>query len=193
MMRFVFSAGLIVALPNVAFGGEEQAAPARPHEVTGGVVTSFFVGNRDLTPTAWALDIAYHYRPQRPGFWESLRFTGGVRVGGTDNKEGLFEVYGRGEMVANIGPWTPTLGPELGISTLGRQFARLNASFPDDLTSLNEMKLSPFYMAFVATPLRFCFSRFTVSALELSLGAPVNGIGTNARFQLGILHVGGTL
>jgi hypothetical protein len=55
------------------------------------------------------------------------------------------------------------------------------------------MKLSPFYIALVATPIRFCFSRFTVSAFELSLGAPVNGIGTNARFQLGILHLGGTL
>jgi hypothetical protein len=193
MMRFVLLTGLFVALPNVAFGGEAQAPPARPHEVSGGVATSFFIRNFDVTPTAWTLDLAYHYRPQRPGFWQTLRFTGGLRAGLTDNKEGVFEVYGRGEMIANIGPWTPTLGPELGVSTLGRHFARIQSSFPDDLTNLNEMKLSPFYISLVANPIRFCFSRFTVSAFELSLGAPVNGIGTVARFQLGILHLGGTL
>jgi hypothetical protein len=192
MMRFIFFTGLIVALPNVALGSEEQV-PARPHEVSGGVTTSFFADNHDLTPTAWALDVAYHYRPQKPGVLQSLRFTGGLRLGFTDDQKGAFDIYGRGEMIANVGPWTPTLGPELGISTLGGHFIGFPSPLPNDLTNLHEMKLSPFYIAFVANPIRFCFSRFTVSALELSLGAPVNGIGTVARFQLGILHLGGTL
>jgi len=198
MRNALIALGLIAALPNVAFAADEQASPARPHEISGGVATSFFADNHDQTPTAWALDVAYHYRPQKPGFWQSLRLTGGLRLGGaknevTSNEEAVFDVYWRGEMIANIGAWTPTLGPELGVTTLGRRFMWLQAPFPDDLTRLHETKLSPLYLAFVATPLRFCFSRFTVSALELSLGAPVNGIGTVVRLQLGILHLGGTL
>lgn len=192
MKRFVFFAGLIVALPSVAFAGEEKVTTARPHEFSGGVAISFFASNHDLTPTARTLDIAYHYRPQRPGIWQSLRFTEGLRIGSTENDGGVFDVYWRGEMIANLGPWMPTLGPEFGVSTLGRYFTRFEA-FPDDLTSLHETRLSPFYIAFVATPLRFVFSGFTVSAFELSLGAPVTGLGTIARFQLGILHLGGTL
>ncbi len=192
-MRFGFFTWLIVALPNVAFGSEESASPAHPHEFSAGVATSFFASYHDLTPTAWTVDLAYHYRPQRRGFWQMLRFTEGLRIGSADNDDRVFDVYWRGEMIANIGPWTPTLGPEFGVTTLGRQFARYNATLPDDLTSLNEKKLSPFYLAFVATPIRFCFSRITVSAFELSLGAPVNGIGALARFQLGILQLGGTL
>ena len=192
-MRCVFFTGLLVALPSVAFAGEGQASPARPHEFTAGVVTSFFADNHDITPTAWALDIAYHYRPQRRGVWQSLRFTEGLRFGSADNGDRVFDVYWRGEMIANVGAWTPTLGPEFGVSTLGRHFIHVESPYPNDLTDLHETKLSPFYLALVATPLRFCFSRFTVSAFELSLGAPVAGIGTVARFQLGILHVGGTL
>lgn len=185
---------LTVALPNVAFASDDKAPPPRAHEFTGGLATSFFMNNRsDETPTVWALDVAYHYRPPKAGFWQSLRFTGGLRMGVTDSAKTVIDVYGRGEMLANIGPWTPTLGPELGVTSLGRQFTRVGEPFPDEHTSLLETKLSPFYIALVATPIRFCFSRFTVSALELSLGSPVTGIGSIARFQLGILHVGGTL
>ena len=192
-IRDAFFVVAITAFPSVVWANENEASPVRSHEITGGVVTSFFVGHRDLTATAWALDVGYHYRAPKPGLWQSLRLTAGIRIGGTDDEEGLFDIYGRGEMIANVGPWTPTLGPELGITTLGRHFFRYNSTFPDDLTNLNEKKLSPFYVAIVATPIRFCFSRVTLSALELSLGAPVNGFGTTARFQLGLLHVGGTL
>ncbi len=188
-----FFAGLFALLPSVALASENPTPPFRAHEITGGVATSFFVGHRDFTPTAWTADVAYHYRAPKPGLWQSLRFTGGVRIGGTDSTEGAFDVYGRSEMIANMGPWTPTLGPELGITTLGRHFSRYDSTFPDDLTTLNEKKLSPFYVALVVTPIRFCFSRVTLSALELSLGAPVNGFGTTARFQLGLFSVGGTL
>lgn len=194
MNRFFVVTWLIGALPNVAFASDEKAPPPRPHEITGGVATSFFMNNRsDETPTAWALDVAYHYRPSKVGFWQSLRLTGGLRLGLTDSAKGVIDAYGRAEMLANIGPWTPTLGPELGVTSLGRQFTRVGEPYPDEHTSLLETKLSPFYVAFVATPIRFCFSRFTVSALELSLGSPVTGIGSIARFQLGILHLGGTL
>lgn len=195
MKRFVFVTSLIVALPNVAFGDEEKVPPPRPHEITGGLSSSFFMNNRgDTTPTSWTLDIGYHYRPPQVGFWHAMRFTGGLRLGFTDTPKGAIDVYGRVEMIANVGPWTPTLGPELGLTSLGRQFTRvIGEPFPDEHTSLLETQISPFYMAFVATPLRFCFSRFTVSAFELSLGAPVMGIGSIARFHLGFLHVGGTL
>jgi hypothetical protein len=104
----------------MVWANKNETSPVRAHEVTGGVTTSFFVGHRDLTPTAWALDVGYHYRPQKPGLWQSLRLTGGIRVGGRDDKEGSFDVYGRGEMIANMGPWTPTLGPGVGLLEIGR-------------------------------------------------------------------------
>lgn len=185
---------LIGALPSVAWASEAKAPAPRPHEITGGLVTSFFMNNRaDETPTAWMFDIAYHYRPPKLGFWQSLRLTGGSRMGLANSDKGVLDVYGRVEMLSDIGPWTPTLGPELGVALLGSQFTRVGGPFPDEHTSLLETKMSPFYIAFVATPIRFCFSRFTVSTLEVSLGSPVTGIGDIARFQLGILHVGGTL
>lgn len=194
MMRVVLvTMSFLVVLPNAALGSEKPASPARPHEITAGAVTSFFIGGFDQTPTAWALDVGYHYRPQKPGFLQALRFTGGMRLGFSDESKGVFDLYGRTEFIANIGPWTPTLGPELGLTTLGRHFIRNPPPYPDDLTTYNETKLSPFYLAFVVTPLRFCFSRFTVSAFELSLGAPMTGIGATARLQLGILQLGGTL
>lgn len=191
---FLVSLGLVLALPRFVMASEAIPAPARPHEITAGAATSFFIGHRDITNTAWMLDVAYHYRPQKNVVLQSFRFTSGMRMGRKpDDKGGVFDVYLRGDMIANVGPWTPTLGPEIGFSTLGSRFFRYPAPFPDDLTILNEKKLSPFYMALVVNPIRFCFSRVTVSALELSLGAPMNGIGSVVRFQLGVLHVGGTL
>lgn len=193
-LRVLVSLGLVFASPRFVMASEAIPARARPHEITAGAATSFFIGHRDITNTAWMLDVAYHYRPQKNVVLQSLRYTSGMRIGRKpDDNGGVFDVYLRGDMIANVGPWTPTLGPEIGLSTLGSQFFRYPAPFPDDLTVLNEKKLSPLYMALVVSPLRFCFSRVTVSALELSLGAPINGIGSVVRFQLGVLHVGGTL
>lgn len=192
-MRVVFLTCLLMALPNVALGSDQSTTTTHPHEFSTGLATSFFASNWYLTPTAWTVDIAYHHRPKGSGLWRSLRFTEGFRIGSADDDQGVFDVYWRAEMIATVGPWTPTLGPELGVSSLGNKFIRFESSFPDDFKRIHEEKLSPLYVAFVATPLRFCFSRFTVSALQLSLGAPIQGIGTIARVQLGVLQLGGTL
>lgn len=188
------AAAIFIASPGLALGAEPLPAPARAHEITAGLATAFFQGHRDSTLTAWTADVAYHYRPQRPGLLQSMRFTGGLRGGSaTDDGGAVFDIYVRAAMVGHTGAWAPTLGPELGFTTLGTAFFRYPAPFPDDLTVLNENKLSPLYLAFVVSPFRFCFYRFTLSAMELSIGAPIVGIGSIARFQLGIFNVGGTL
>lgn len=189
---FACVVGLIMALPNVA-RGEQPPTIAPRHEVSLGVTSAFYVSNHDYSPTAKMLDVAYHFRPSRPGIWKSMRFTEGFRIGATDDNARAFELYGRAELIANVGPWTPTLGPEFGVSSLGLRFLRFPGPFPNDWTDFHEKRLGFVYVAFVATPLRFTFWRLTVSAFELSLGGPVIGLGAVNRFQVGLLHVGGTL
>lgn len=171
---------------------EKDPSYAHPHEVTGGIAIALWRTYFATTPTARLFDLAYHVRPQRPGFLHTLRSTAGVRIGVAGEEQRVFEVYWRGDIIGAIGAWTPTLGPEFGASTLGMGFQGY-PPLPDDQDRLHATKTGPFYMALVMNPLRFSFSRFTVSAFELSIGAPVIGIGFVSRFHVGILNVGGTL
>lgn len=191
--RWFVSFALMMSWSGIALGEQKDPSLEHPHEISGGIAFAFWRTYYASTPNARLFDLAYHLRPQKPGLWHSLRSTAGIRLGVGDNDQRVFEVYWRGEMLASIGPWVPTLGPELGASTLGTAFVGYLPPFPDDQTKLHARKLGPFYLALVATPLRFQFSRFTVSAFELSIGAPVIGIGSVSRFHLGILTLGGTL
>ncbi len=194
MLPPLIATAMLLASPRLVFGAESVPASTRAHEITAGMATSFFQGHRDSTLTAWTVDVAYHYRPQKIESLQNVRFTGGLRGGWIPDADGaVFDVYVRADMVGHIGAWAPTLGPELGFTSLGTGFFRYPAPFPDDLTVLNENKLSPLYLAFVVTPIRFGFSRFTLSVMELSLGAPILGVGSITRFQLGVFSFGGTL
>jgi len=193
MLRYWLPLALGLTWSTAALAEEKDPSFAHPHEITGGFAVALWRTYYASTPTARLFDLAYHLRPQRKGILHSLRSTTGLRLGVGDNEQRVFELYWRGDIVGSIGAWAPTLGPEIGASTLGTSFVGYPRPLPDDQTSLHAQKLGPFYLAFVATPLRFCFSRFTVSAFELSIGAPVIGIGSVSRFQLGILSLGGTL
>lgn len=184
---------LITSFSAIAFAEVNDPSFDHPHEISGGIALAFWRTYYASTPNARLFDFAYHVRPQKPGLLHSLRSTAGLRIGVGDNDQRVFEVYWRGELLADIGAWKPTLGPEFGASTLGTRFIGYAPPLPDDQTTLHAQKLGPFYLALVASPLRFHFSRFTVSALELSIGAPIIGIGSVSRFQLGIFALGGTL
>src|SRR5262245_25884244 len=84
-------AGVVATWPILAMGTEQPSVPARAHEFTGGIASSFFRSHFNSTLTAWTIDVGYHHRPQRPGFWQSMRFTGGLRVGlKPDDSGGVF-------------------------------------------------------------------------------------------------------
>ncbi|MFY0583823.1 hypothetical protein ACN28S_64510 [Cystobacter fuscus] len=80
------------------------------------------------------------------------------------------------------------MGPEVGLSGLPVIIAP--RGLPDDLANAQARKLAPFYVAVHAQPLRFVFRSFSVSALELQWGTPINQPGSALRLQLGLLHLG---
>jgi hypothetical protein len=193
MLRYLVPLALSLTWSTITYAEEKDPSFAHPHEISGGFAIALWRTYYASTPTARLFDLAYHLRPQKKGLLRSLRSTTGLRIGVGDDERQVFELYWRGDIMGSIGPWAPTLGPEIGASTLGTSFVGYSRPLPDDQTSLHAQKLGPFYLAFVATPLRFAFSRFTLSAFELSIGAPVIGIGSVSRFQVGFFSLGGTL
>jgi hypothetical protein len=54
---------------------------------------------------------------------------------------------------------------------------------------LEQLRVSPFYAAIAAAPLRFRLGRFALSALELHWGATLAPPGGVGRFRLGFARV----
>lgn len=166
-------------------------ARAQEHRVSAGVTSvsygSFFRGTGDQ----WAADLGW---AMTPAFLpDGMEVGAGLRA--TTGRTGVtlpLEVYGALRFVARIGPWQPAAGPELGLSGLAR-FSPRTDGFPGDLDQMEGQRLSPLYVSFGAAPLRFRFGRWTLSALELGLGAPLFPSGTALRTQLGFVSFGGSL
>ncbi len=168
-------------------------APESGHrrtEVTVGVVGHVLTRFPSVTPPQLVLDVALHHRLEVGGRPDLLLLGAGVRVApGGDNALPL-EGYGRVLLVAPLGAWRPAIGPELGVSGLTRL---MRPPYADDLHDQREERLSPFYVALSAAPLRFQRGRFTLSAAEFQVGTALLQPGGTLRLQLGLLHLGGTL
>jgi len=96
------------------------------------------------------------------------------------------EAFLRGGVRAPFGFWEPSMHFELGYSR-----ARLAPDIRQSTGAwgLNEQaRLTPLYVAATASPLRFHFDRFAVSALDLQLGAFGSPFGSVLRVQLGLLR-----
>ncbi|MBX5484781.1 MAG: hypothetical protein IRZ16_23405 [Myxococcaceae bacterium] len=99
------------------------------------------------------------------------------------------EVFARARFVAEVGPWLPAVGPELGVSGLARLSPRSDR-LPYDLDNEEAKRLSPFYAGIDAAPLRFGFGHFVLSALEIGLGAALGPPGGAVRTRITLLQVG---
>jgi hypothetical protein len=137
-----------------------------------------------------ALDIALHRMMDVGAHPDVVRLTAGVRFSPGGDAHLPLEGYSRVQLVAPLGAWRPALGPELGISGFTRL---MRPPYADDLFDDREKRLSPFYVAVSAAPLRFQSGRFTLSAAEFQVGTSLLQPGGALRLQLGLLHLGGTL
>ena len=170
-----------------------QAAPVQersPHRFTLGVTSVDYDAVFRATADPRVAELAYGYSPH--GKWEPLELGGGLRF--TRTRPGVDvpgEAFLRARLEARFGSfsWRPAAGPELGVSGLPQLGPRTDG-FPDDLDQVEARRLSPLYLAVDLAPLRFHFRGFTLSAMELSLGAPLFPSGTALRTELCLLSVG---
>jgi hypothetical protein len=159
-------------------------ATASGHEVSLGGNLFSTSGLALALPSRPGVELAYAYEH------DSLRFGGGVRWSPTELGNPPLEVYARALLTARLGVWRPSVGPELGLSGIA-VVAPARDGYPADYRDSRAERIGPAYIGLHATPLRFAFSRFTVSALELQWGTHlVPEPGSLLRLQVGLLHVG---
>ncbi|WNG14169.1 hypothetical protein [Cystobacter fuscus] len=120
---------------------------------------------------------------------DAWRLGGGVRWAPGGGGALPAELYARVLLTPPSGTWRPAVGPEVGLSGLPF-IVPPRGGFPDDLANEEAREFAPVYVAVHAQPLRFVFRSFTVSALELQWGTPINRPGAALRLQLGLLHLG---
>ncbi|OJH37423.1 hypothetical protein [Cystobacter ferrugineus] len=162
-----------------------HAALASEHGLSLGATAVLLTngGVYNVTSPRLGLEAAYTYGR------DAWRLGGGVRWAPGGGGSLPAEVYARVLLTAPSGTWRPAVGPEVGLSGLPIIIAP-RGGLPDDLAQAQAHKLAPFYVAVHAQPLRFVFRSFTVSALELQWGTPINQPGAALRLQLGLLHLG---
>ncbi|OJT19752.1 hypothetical protein BO221_36040 [Archangium sp. Cb G35] len=140
------------------------------------------------------LEAAYRTPLATEGRWNHVLVGGGLRVA---RKPALpeftditlpLEVFLQARLRARVGPWEPSVGPELGLSGMSVLYRRIIPAEGED--PQEQSRLSPFYFAIGAAPLRFHFGRFTVSALEFHVGTVSFPHNSAVRLQLGLLHGG---
>ena len=151
--------------------------------------TSFQRSSRPLT----TVEVAYHRHMAREGLGRGLRLGGGLRTGWPATSTHLpLEAFVQAQLTARLGPWEPAVGSELGLTGFARLFESKILGTPE-LRALENERLGPAYVAFVAAPLRFHAGPVVLSALELQLGTSVPFFGQAVRMQLGLLRVGAVL
>jgi len=159
------------------------ADPPPPHGISLGIGAVSYVSFFSGSPARAGLDLAYEHGLPRWLLRAGLRATlPGERT------PVPAELYVQLQLSAAIGAWEPAIGPELGVSGL-TGLGLLRPPLPPDLNEIEQLRVSPFYLAVAAAPLRFRLGRFALSALELHWGPTLVPPGAAGRFHLGFLRV----
>ncbi|HEY8207240.1 MAG TPA: hypothetical protein VIG99_07155 [Myxococcaceae bacterium] len=160
------------------------AAEPPAHGVSLGIGTVSYVSIFSGSPWRPGLDLAYE-RDLSPRWL--LR--AGLRAALPSQRTPVpGELYAQLQLRAVLGVWEPAIGPELGVSGL-TDLGALPDSLPPELNDLEQLRVSPLYVAIAAAPLRFRLGRFTLSALELHWGTTLVPPGAAVRFHLGFIRV----
>lgn len=138
-------------------------------------------------------ELSYGYLLRdRTGRFAIAEVGGGLRAG--RQRTGVTvpgELFIRARLEGRIGNlvWRPAVGPELGITGLTEDSPRQDG-LPDDLDRAFAARRSPVYLAIDLAPLRFTYRGFTLSAMEVALGAPLFPTGTTLRTELTLVSLG---
>ena len=162
-----------------------QAPDPTPPGLSAGVSGLFYGSYNRSAPLTPALELASHV-PLRGA---PLELFGGFRFASASATVSFpVEVFAGARLVGAFGLWRPAAGPEVGASGFARLPPR-GGGFPDDLDALEDQRLSPFYLAFDAAPLRFLVGDLTLSLLEVSVGSSLGVVGTAIRVELSFLNL----
>jgi hypothetical protein len=181
------------AEPQTTVHAEPVEAPAlaaqRPaHELSASLVSIQYGGFFRTGPGIYAGEVAYHHQ------LGLLRLGGGLR-GGAPNSSPIdtlsfpLELFAQAQLRLKIGFWEPLVGPELGFSGL-TDLGWNRSGLPDDVYVHEQDRVGLFYVAFRAEPLRFRWSRFTLSIFELTLGTTLSPPGASTRTEIGYARIG---
>lgn len=97
------------------------------------------------------------------------------------------------ELSAPLGTWQPAVAIEVGWSGLAQVDLSWRGGLPPGAHDREEDRIGPWYAGITMAPLRFGWGRWSVSALELQLGATGFPLGAGARVQLSPLRLGVSL
>ncbi|WP_434386581.1 hypothetical protein [Melittangium boletus] len=160
-------------------------ALASGHDVSLGATAVVLTngGAYNLTAPRLGLDARYTHA------LDTWRLGGGVRWVPRGQGALPLELYAQALLSPARGVWRPAVGLELGVSGLPIVLPP-TGGFPDDLPELQSASLAPVYLAVQAQPLRFVHRAWSLSALEVQWGTPINAPGAALRVQLGLLHLG---
>lgn len=162
------------------------AAPAAgQHILSVGASFNHVEDTIGVFPDRWSVEAAYAYERGPCQVGGGLRFAfprGAVALPA--------DIYLRGLIKADIGYWSPAVGPELGFSGEWVDPGPRPSGLPNDVLQNERPRRTPFYVAMHAMPLRFKIGRLVVSALEVQLATTVTPLAGVVRIQVGVLQVG---
>lgn len=180
----------VVALLGASVAAAEE--PASPHAYEIGWSQAFFSSFFRATPSASTLDLGWQFSGLRARTKLPLELSAGLRAAPPSDAVSVpLDLHVGASLVGELGPWSPMIGPRLGISGFATIPPRPDG-LPEDIDRVEADRVSPLYVAFEASPLRFRWRTFTISALDLEWGATLFPAGTALRLRLGWIKLGVT-
>jgi len=181
--------GMVTLVLLAAPGASEVAEQELSVGATGHRYQSYL---RASVPQA-LLEVAYHHRAALEGPASALVIGFGVRTGrppssALEKVTAPVEAFAQVQLRAQAGPWELAVGPEVGVSGFAGLANRVIPAEGEDQREVS--RLSPAYLGFSASPLRFHLGRLWVSVLELQLAASSFPRAVVVRGQVGFLRLG---
>jgi hypothetical protein len=182
---------ICLSLVFLAFPAHAQSGGDDVNEASVGLATFSYSSFLRGPASFQVLEVGYRRPLGEHGPWQWLRVGGGVRTGLTEPTSDVripAEVYAQLHLTARLGPWEVSAGPEVGVSGFARMYQRRIPAEDED--RLESARLSPFYFALGAAPLRLHYHRASVSFLEFHFGSSSFPPGNAVRLYLGLIRVG---
>lgn len=171
-------------------GAAPSAVAAGPHahEVSFAVSTLQYTSYLRPGPALAVFEARYRQAVGAHGIAQSLFLAGGLRAGTERFAVRLpLEGFVQAELAGRIGFWESAVGFEGGVGGFGQLPERFLPALIED--TIEQSRVSPFFLGIEAAPLRFRYQRATVSVFEVHV-ALASFRNTVQRSQLVFLRMG---